>query len=205
MIKGIEKASYASRFNINNLSIFASKITKDWWKQEESLLRSEYQLTEARGKLKFIHGTSLYCGWISFGKNSPSKIGPNGRFVPDFGLIYFRNFYHILYSTLYKAGFQNDGLLHFDWWVRWRNFEISLKWKTERYWSGLFGSRKYTKFTGKIPVSNKGSKSSNVERNTGLNQKTYVDPDSLIWLNYLGWLCTEILPNSSTSCPHSNI
>ena len=111
MIKGIEKASYASRFNINNLSIFASKITKDWWKQEESLLRSEYQLTEARGKLKFIHGTSLYCGWISFGKNSPSnKNWPNGRFVPEvhFGLIYFRNFYYILYSTLYKAGFQND-------------------------------------------------------------------------------------------------
>ena len=79
MIKGIEKASYASRFNINNLSIFASKITKDWWKQEESLLRSEYQLTEARGKLKFIHGTSLYCGWISFGKNSLSKNVQIGR------------------------------------------------------------------------------------------------------------------------------
>ena len=56
-----------------------------------------------------------------------------------------------------------------------------------------------------VTVSKEGSKSSNVERNTGLNQKTYVDPDSLIWLNYLGWLCTEILPNSSTSCPHRNI
>lgn len=153
MIKGIEKASYASRFNINNLSIFASKITKDWWKQEESLLRSEYQLTEARGKLKFIHGTSLYCGWISFGKNSPSnKNWPNGRFVPEvhFGLIYFRNFYYILYSTLYKAGFQNDVRKRPHFWLRWRYFEFRLKWKTERYWSGLFGSRKYTKFTGKI-------------------------------------------------------
>ena len=113
MIKGIEKASYASRFNINNLSIFASKITKDWWKQEESLLRSEYQLTEARGKLKFIHGTSLYCGWISFGKKIPLTSSKNGRILPNwcriyFALIYLRNFYHILYSTIYKVRFQID-------------------------------------------------------------------------------------------------
>ena len=45
------------------LSFFASKVTNAWWNQDID----RRQLTDIRGQLRFVHGSSLYFGWISLG------------------------------------------------------------------------------------------------------------------------------------------